>query len=436
MKETRFKQTEIGLVPEEWRVVRLGEIGEPKMCKRIMKWQTSEVGNIPFYKIGTFGNTPDAFISRELFEDYKSRYSYPRKGDLLISAAGTIGRVVVYDGENAYYQDSNIVWIDNREEKALNAFLHYAYSNVEWETNTGTIPRLYNDNLKSIHIPLPPLSEQSRIAGALSSVDGLLSSLSRLIEKKRALRTAAMQQLLTAKTRLPGFDEPWKEVRLGEVCTMYAGGTPSTKDAKNYGGIYSWVSISDISVAGKYIERTKETLTEQGLVSSSAKLYPANTLLFAMYASIGKCCIARHPVTSSQAILGIYNFRNLDIDYLYYGLSYRQSEFANMGQTGTQSNLSKEIVSSIVFLLPSLPEQRAIAAVLSSMDSELSSLEAKRSKVEALRTGMMQELLTGRIRLTEEAAERKPKTIGKGPSYGCAKMISVPYMRKTNSQWQ
>lgn len=115
-----MKQTEIGLIPEDWEVKSLGEIGEPCMCKRILKEQTSPTGDIPFYKIGTFGGIPDAYISRELFEQYKEQYNYPKKGTLLLSAAGTIGRVVVFDGKDSYFQDSNIVWIDNDETKVTN----------------------------------------------------------------------------------------------------------------------------------------------------------------------------------------------------------------------------------------------------------------------------------------------------------------------------
>ena len=97
------------------------------MCKRIMKEETSSAGDVPFFKIGTFGREPDAYISREEFEEYKATYAYPRKGDILISAAGTIGRTVDFDGEDAYYQDSNIVWIANDESIILNRYLYYYY---------------------------------------------------------------------------------------------------------------------------------------------------------------------------------------------------------------------------------------------------------------------------------------------------------------------
>ena len=107
---------------EGWDIKTLGEIGKVSMCKRILKKQTSPIGDIPFYKIGTFGKIPNAFISKEVYKEYLSKYSFPKKGDILLSASGTIGRRVIYDGKPAYFQDSNIVWIANNEEKVLNEY--------------------------------------------------------------------------------------------------------------------------------------------------------------------------------------------------------------------------------------------------------------------------------------------------------------------------
>lgn len=160
----------------EWKT--LGEIGEVCMCKRIMKNQTKAEGCIPFYKIGTFGKTADAFISEELYEEYKQKYSFPRKGEVLISAAGTIGRAVIYDGEPAYFQDSNIVWIANDESLVLNKYLYYFYSVADWRLEGGTIKRLYNNNLKAVKIPIPPLSTQRRIVSVLDRFESLVNDIS------------------------------------------------------------------------------------------------------------------------------------------------------------------------------------------------------------------------------------------------------------------
>ena len=199
---TEFKDSEIGRIPKEWEAIRLGDIGKVSMCKRIMKKQTTQHGEIPFYKIGTFGKEPDAFIPRELYEEYKSKYSFPKKGDILISASGTIGRTVVYDNEPAYFQDSNIVWIDNPENKILNSFLYYIYKTVKWQTDGNTIARLYNDNIRRIKISVPPLTEQKQIARILSTTDDKLDTLRAKKEKYETLKKGLMQKLLTGEVRV------------------------------------------------------------------------------------------------------------------------------------------------------------------------------------------------------------------------------------------
>ena len=175
----------------------LGEIGDVCMCKRIMKEQTSDNGEIPFFKIGTFGGQPDAFISRELYEEYKTKFSYPKKGEILISAAGTIGRSVIFDGEDAYFQDSNIVWIANDEKQVINRFLYYLYQIAEWKTDGGTIKRLYNYNLKNTPIPLPSLEEQSRIVSILDEFEASIKNLEAQLEAREKQYEYYREKLLT-----------------------------------------------------------------------------------------------------------------------------------------------------------------------------------------------------------------------------------------------
>ena len=160
---------------------RISELGEIKMCKRILKHQTSTTGDVPFYKIGTFGSIPDAYISRELFNSYKSKYPFPRKGQVLLSAAGTIGRSIVFDGNDAYFQDSNIVWIDADENVVNNSYLHFYFKYlVDWnqyKSEGSVISRLYNDDLKAISILLPPLNTQIELAKEIENIESLITQL-------------------------------------------------------------------------------------------------------------------------------------------------------------------------------------------------------------------------------------------------------------------
>ena len=160
---------------DTWEQRKLGEIGSVSMCRRIFKEQTLENGEIPFYKIGTFGGEADAFISRELFEEYKAKYQYPKKGDILISASGSIGRTVVFTGKNEYFQDSNIVWL-NHDKHLDNSFLKCFYSIVKWAGIEGsTIKRLYNDNILNTAITLPSVEEQQKIGAYFENLDNLIT---------------------------------------------------------------------------------------------------------------------------------------------------------------------------------------------------------------------------------------------------------------------
>lgn len=169
-------------IKPEWEMIELGEIGKISMCKRVFKEQTTDNGDVPFYKIGTFGREPDAFITQELFTEYQTKFSYPKKGDILISTSGTIGKTVVFDGIPSYFQDSNIVWIANNETKISNKFLYYYYQIIKWiPAEGGTIARLYNNLIQETKIPLPSDSEQEEIVQRLEQEQELVNANKQLI---------------------------------------------------------------------------------------------------------------------------------------------------------------------------------------------------------------------------------------------------------------
>ena len=180
---------------DPWEQRKLGDLGSVSMCRRIFKHQTAETGDVPFYKIGTFGGTPDAFISRALFEDYKAKYPYPEKGDILISASGSIGRTVEFTGKNEYFQDSNIVWLKH-DKSIINPFLRHLYEVVEWAGIEGsTIKRLYNDNILKTEIMLPSVAEQSKIAEMLDGIDDLITLHQRKLEKLKNIKKSMLEKM-------------------------------------------------------------------------------------------------------------------------------------------------------------------------------------------------------------------------------------------------
>lgn len=388
MKETKFKDTELGKIPEEWEVCNLGSIGVPLMCKRIMKWQTNETAGIPFYKIGTFGKQADAFIAPDIWRYMITHFNYPRKGDILISAAGTIGRTVVFDGQPSYFQDSNIVWIDNDEEKVLNPYLEYAYTKIAWSTDASTISRLYNNNLKSALILFPhDKAEQQRIASALSDADALVAELDALIEKKRAIMAGTMQELLTGKRRLQGFSGERKETSLSYFGNVTMGQSPSSlfyNDAKD--GLPLIQGNADMCNRKSIIRNYTSKIT---------KTCNAGDIIMSVRAPVGAVGIASFDSCIGRGICAFK--RN---NFLYYLLLFIEDDWSKLSAGSTFESVNGNHIRNFEVTIPSsLAEQHAIATILSDMDAEIAELEAKRDKYKEVRQGMMQQLLTGKIRL-------------------------------------
>lgn len=182
----------------EWKKCKLGDLCNVLMCKRILVSQTNTEDGVPFYKIGTIGSTPDAYISKELFDDYKVKYNYPRKGEVMITCAGTVGKCVVYDGEDAYFQDSNIVWIDNPTQYISNGFLFHLLSKVDWrKLNSTTIIRIYNDDLRNLKMSYPRKEEQQKISHLLSLLDERIATQNKIIDKLQSLIKGIAQNIVS-----------------------------------------------------------------------------------------------------------------------------------------------------------------------------------------------------------------------------------------------
>nr|WP_050579765.1 restriction endonuclease subunit S [Helicobacter pylori] len=374
--------------PSNWQKVRLGDIGKPCMCKRVMKYQTTRYGEIPFYKIGTFGNTANAFISKKLFLEYKTKYSFPKKGDILISASGTIGRAVIYDGKPAYFQDSNIVWIDNDETLVKNDFLFYAYSNIKWNTEHTTILRLYNDNFRNTLIPLPPLNEQIAIANILSDLDHYLYSLDALILKKESVKKALSFELLSQRKRLKGFNQNWQRVRLGDIANYLTSnlsaeqitqqGKIKVYDVNNFIGYTNTTFISD----KPYISIVKD-----GSVGRVRILPPKTNILSTMGA-----LIANHRTTT---------------EFLFYLLS--NFDFKNFTSGSIIPHIYFKDYKEKTIFLPPLNEQIAIANILSDLDNEIISLKNKKRQFENIKKALNHDLMSAKIRVLKKINAPKVK---------------------------
>ena len=363
---------------DTWEQRKLGEIGSVSMCRRIFKEQTSENGEIPFYKIGTFGGEADAFISRELFEEYKAKYQYPKKGDILISASGSIGRTVVFTGKNEYFQDSNIVWL-NHDKHLDNSFLKCFYSIVKWAGIEGsTIKRLYNDNILNTAITLPSVEEQQKIGAYFENLDNLITLHQRKYDKLTNVKKSMLEKMFpqngsnVPEIRFKGFTEAWEQRKFSELVQIERGSSPRPiddfiTDAPN--GL-NWVKIGDAPTQGNYITQTAEKIRPEGL-SKTREVHPGD-LILSNSMSFGKPYIMGIDGCIHDGWLLIRNtYGVFDLTFLCHLLGTPQmlSQYRSLAAGSTVNNLNKELVGNTYVTIPSITEQRVLGAYLEQLDN-------------------------------------------------------------------
>ena len=282
---------------------------------------------------------------------------------------------------------------------------------VSFPLESTGVPQLTVPQIENIEVELPDFAEQATVAEALSDVDGLISSLQKLIEKKKSIKQGAMQELLTGKKRLPGFSGEWSKQQLGDICNIINGGTPSTSVAEFWNGKILWCTPTDItSCSTKYIYTTESKITESGLKASSATLLPKGALLLCSRATIGEVRIAGNAICTNQGFKSLVVHQNISNEWLYYMMHVLKSQMLEKAIGSTFLEISKKDLAELDIIVPEFTEQKAIAQVLSDMDSEIEQLEKKLAKYQQIKQGMMQELLTGRIRLVDADDKEQLKT--------------------------
>jgi type I restriction enzyme S subunit len=416
-----YKLTEVGIIPEDWQAVNLGEVSDVRMCKRILAEQTQKVGPIPFYKIGTFGGEPDAFIPNSLYEEFTAKFSFPKKGDVLISAAGTLGKTVVYDGKPAYFQDSNIVWLDIDNKKLINDYLYQYYNVIRWASSEGsTIARLYNGIIRASLIALPPHQEQTAIANALSDVDALIQELEKLITKKQAIKTATMQQLLTGRTRLPQFahhpdgrkkgykpsaigniPEDWEVRPLSDLSTYINDGTHHTPKYVQQGVPFYSVE----NVTANDFTNVKYISLEEHKKLIRRCLPEKGDILMTRIGTLGITRLIDWDIDASIYVsLALIKLKSVvDSKYVYIfsksEIFFKEVEKRSLVNATPQKINMNEIGQVPIAFPTDKEEQSKISIVLSDALSEIQILENRLNKTRQIKQGMMQELLTGKTRL-------------------------------------
>ncbi len=424
MKETKFKDTEVGRIPEDWEATRID-----KLCclKARIGWQGLTTGEyLPQgdYVLVTGTDFNDGYIDWKNC-CYVSKWRYDqdiniqiKEGDVLISKDGTIGKVAFLDSiPGPGTLNSGVFVVRPKQDNVINkAYLSWIFKSIWFKsfidqlTAGSTINHLYQKDFVKFQLVYPnDISEQSRIATALSAIDNLISELGKLIEKKRAIKQGAMQQLLTGKKRLKGFNEPWVEKKLGEDALILRGGSPRPIEdyiTDSQDGL-NWIKIGDVKPNDKYFRKTAEKIKKEGL--NKTRQVKKGDFILSNSMSFGRPYILDIDGCIHDGWLVIQDYQETyDMLFLYYILCSDavMNQYASMAAGSSVQNLNKEKVANVLLYAPSsLKEQSAIAKVLSSMDEEISFLEAKREKYNAIKQGMMQQLLTGKIRLVETAVK-------------------------------
>ena len=408
---------------KNWSKTTLGSLGKISMCKRILKEETSESGDIPFYKISTFGGIADAFISKDIFEKYRETYSYPKIGDILISAAGTLGKTVIFDGKPSYFQDSNIVWVDNDEKTVINSFLYYFYQTNPWIKTTGsTINRLYNNDIKNLEISFPDLIKQQSIAAVLSALDKKIA-LNKQINARLEEMAKTLYDYWFVQFDFPDtngkpykssggemvFDETlkreipkgWEVKKLKDAMQIVRGASPRPIDDFLSDNGIPWIKISDATATSTpFIFKTKEFIKSNGK-QYSRYLYP-NTLILSNSATPGiprivelECCVHDGWLIIENLKNGLFN------EFMYFYFLNFKEKIINLGSGSIFKNLKTEYIKELDLIIPNKETLENAKTIFSDVFKKIKNTQKQNHQLTQLRDFLLPMLMNGQVSVTE-----------------------------------
>ena len=331
-----------------------------------------------------------------------------RAGDIVFSRVGSIDRnSLISKEESGWLFSGRLLRVRTLDDAIYPPYLSYHFHSEPFKRRVRTVAvgqtmaSLNTNILNAVCVVLPSTPEQHAIAEALSDVDDLLGALEAVIAKKQDIKRAAMQQLLTGKTRLPGFTEEWKRVQVGDVAAAQQGGTPPKSRTEYWDGDIPFVTGADLSEFSVSRDNARSFLTVEGLNSGATVICEPGALLLATRTRVGLVSMASEIMGASQDITLLKPKDLVEPPYLCRALMSQSDLLLRSARGTTIQGISRGEVDSIPILLPPRPEQHAIATALSDMDAEIAALEERRDKIDAIKQGMMQVLLTGRVRLVK-----------------------------------
>ena len=411
-----MKQTEVGLIPDDWEVKKLETIALTASGGTPLRSNKSfYTGNVRWFTTSElkdcFLNDSNEHISQEAVFSSSAKI-FPKQTLLMAMYGATIGRLGILNYSAATNQACCAIIPEHDDVLYLYYYLlHNRESIVAMGCGAGQ-PNISQEIIKNLLISLPPLEEQQRIAKSLSDVDALIFTTEKLLQKKRNIKQGAMQNLRTGKKRLPGFaksnntkmtelgeiPEDWEVKTLNEFIDDFI--VPMRDKPTDLTGPIPWCRIEDFD--GKYLSesKTNQGVSLETIKKMNLKIFPLNTLLVSCSANLGKCAIVSKELITNQTFIGLVPNKTVNVEYLFYKMSFEESRLNEMATGTTISYLSREQFEKYeITTPPTKEEQSAIAKVLSSMDKEIETLNTKLEKYRNLKTAMMQQLLTGKIRL-------------------------------------
>jgi type I restriction enzyme S subunit len=411
LAKAAYKQTEVGVIPEDWNCLMLRDCCN-KVTDGTHDTPTPVRSGVPFLTaIHVKDNKIDfdacLYLSKADHEVIYSRCN-PERGDVLFVNIGAGVATTALVDVDFQFSLKNVALLKPNSRAVSGHYLNYALSNTKIKiirdlSSGGAQPFLSLTQIGAIAIPLPStLDEQQAIAEALSDADAQIESLDHLLAKKRQIKQGAMQELLTGQKRLPGFSGEWVTRCLTELASIRSGGTPSTLRPEYWDGAVLWCTPTDITAlcGHKYLSDTSRKISTAGLNASSAEVIPPKSIVMTTRATIGECAINLVPFATNQGFKNFVPLDTVDVEFLYYLLTTQKQGFISLCAGSTFLEIGKtQLAGYEVTIPPTKAEQTAIATVLSDMDAEIAALEARLAKARLLKQGMMQELLTGRIRL-------------------------------------
>ena len=387
---------------KDWEQRKLGELGTVQTCKRIFKDQTSEKGDIPFFKNGTIGLEPDSYISREMYEEFRRLYPYPEVGDTLISVVGSIGRTAEYTGKDEYFQDSNVVWL--KTDGSINKkFLKISYQVIKWLIEGSTVKHLYNDNILRSEIIMPVSQiEQAKIAEFFEELDHLITLHQRKCEQTKKLKKYMLQKMFpqngakVPEIRFDGFTYDWEQRKLGDMGSTFTGLSGKTKEDFGHGDaqFITYMNVFSNPVANLEMTEAVEIDAKQNRVKKGDVFFTTSS---ETPEEVGMSCVM--PENKDNIYLNSFCFgyrptEKFDLDYLAYVLradSFRK-EMKFLAQGISRYNISKNKVMEVSIPIPNLEEQTMVGRYFSNLDHLITLHQRKYNKLLNVKKSMLEKM--------------------------------------------